>query len=64
MADNVIAQETMTATSSLRYEADMAENISTNAQPIVDALDASAFMSSLFDNCQFGYENGLSLENL
>lgn len=64
MADNVIARETMAATSSLRYEADIARNIFTDPQPVVDALDASAFMDSLFDNFQCVYENGFVLEDL
>lgn len=60
MADNVIARETMPTTSNFCYEVDPAGNISTNPQPAVDALDASAFTESLFHNYQFGYEMDLS----
>jgi hypothetical protein len=64
MADNVIARETMAVTFNFCYEVDLAGNISINPQPVVDALDASAFMDSLFHNYQFGYENGFVLEDL
>lgn len=64
MVDNMIARETMSAISSLIHEADMAGNIFTNPQPAVDALGASAFIDSLFDNFQFGGENGSMQQGL
>lgn len=65
MADNLIAREAMAAVSRMRDEADVtAENLTEDPQSIVDALEASAFMDSLFDTFEVGYENGFGLECL
>lgn len=64
MGDNTIARETMAATSGLNYEGDMAGNIFTDPQPAVDALGASAFIDSLFEDFQFGGETESMLQGL